>query len=406
MNPVGVADIGSGSTKVLLGELKEGTIILAGVGKSKTEGVREGKICHPEKAGKSLKEALDRAGEMASSRVGEIYLGASGDVLNFSREEATVSITSRDGIVKKEDIRRLKEMIASDGSGVGETTIAVVPRDFTLDGQKGSADPVGLEARRLDLEATLVKIDKRAMNNYRRTVARVDLELKGILPAPICLGGLLLTEEGYRRGRILVDLGMDTTDVTVFRNGALQFHNTRGLGGTHLTGDIAAKLNVSREEARRIKHKTDLSDYKKVMNSASPGAGEEKKKEGEIIKALAARLKETFELILADISDQGFGDLTKYGIKITGGSCKLSGLTDFLDENFEEKFQIGQPERSISGIEDVIDNPVFTTALGLLACVTKGRFRYRETVSSAGPDDKSCLKETLKKLRSIFGFLE
>lgn len=406
MNLIGAIDIGSNTTKAILGGLKEEAVTLAGVGKSDTEGVRNGKIFHPGKTGESLKEAVGRAREMASEDPDSLFLGVSGNLINFSVKKATVSITSRDRIVKKEDLKRLKDMVSSDIPGIHESPIAVIPRDFILDGQKGSTDPLGLEARRLDLVATLATIDEKSRRNFSKTVSRADLKEADILPAPVCLGHLLLSEEKLKRGRIIVDFGMETTDLSVFKGGALQFHKTRQLGGKNLTGDIAAKLNIPREEARKIKHETDLSEYKKerkTLASASEKAKKaEEKDDRDSVEALSARLEEIFELLLSDIYDRGFGDLTRYGIHVTGGSSKLTGLTDFLNENFEERFQPGSPDQDIRGIIDVIENPVYSNALGLLTCTTKGQFKDQRGGFTEKSREKSLSSRVLTKLKNLF----
>ena len=406
MNMIGVVDIGSNTTKAILGGLKEEAVTLTGVGKSDTEGVRNGKIFHPGKTGESLKEAVGRAREMASDDPDSLFLGVSGNLIDFSVKKATVSITSRDRIIKEEDLKRLKEMVSSDISGIHESPIAVIPRDFILDGQKGSTDPVGLEARRLDLVATLVTINEKSRKNFSRTVSRADLKQADILPAPVCLAHFLLSEEKLKRGRVIVDFGMETTDLTVFKGGALQFHKTRQLGGKNLTGDIAAKLNIPREEARKIKHETDLSEYKKERESLASASEEAEKAEErdnrDSMEALSARLEEIFELLLSDIYDRGFGDLTRYGIHVTGGSSKLTGLTDFLNENFEERFQPGSPDQDIRGIIDVIENPVYSNVLGLLTCITKGQFKDQKGDFTRESRDRPLSSRVLTKLKNLF----
>ncbi|MCF7889592.1 cell division protein FtsA [Candidatus Bipolaricaulota bacterium] len=385
MSLVTAADIGTRSTKVVAGELEEGVISLAGVAKSESKGVKNGRIVKPGSAGESLKEATERAEEMASERIQSIHLGVGGDILRFSTNEATVTITSKDRIVSQKDVARLKELVSSIDLGTNNKIVATIPRDFSLDGQEGVTNPVGLQGRRLDVVATLVMVDNKWMNNFRETVSRAGFEYAGLLPLPQCIGDLLLTEEEKNRGKVLIDFGGETIELLVFREGALADQDSFSLGGKNLTGDLSAKLNVPREEARRIKHKFDLSDPGDRQKTSGRFRGDPKKygdgARSEISSTLLARTREIFEMILTRASDRGHDQLLNYGIKITGGSSRLNGLIEFLNDTFEPHFERGTPVRPVVGIKDVVEDPSYGPVLGLLNCVTGERIEGKVPTS-------------------------
>ena len=408
MTLFGVADIGTYSTKTLIGELDNGEISLAGVGKSDSKGVRNGKIVKPRQAGNSLSEATRRAEEMASKNLRSLYLGVGGNLLNFTTNEATIFITSKDRIVSQKDIDRLKDLVSSIDVGAQKSIISAIPQEFTLDGQEGVSNPLGLQGRRLDMSATLVTINDKSVRNYRDTTSQAGLKLAGLLPTPVCLGGLLLTEEEYRRGKLILDCGMGKTELVVFKQGQLVDNNSFSPGGKNLTGDLAAKFNITPEEARAVKHGVDLSllTGKEVPASNSLGKHAEGNKpdKEKVLSVLSARLEETLDLIFSKIHELGHDDLLPHGIKITGGNAKLPGLIDFLNDRFEPNFKMARPLQNIRGIEDVVENPSYGSVLALLSCVTKGQFGNQEIKETGDmiPDGPSFLPGILKKMRTFF----
>ncbi len=382
MNPVAVGDIGTFSTKVLLGKEKGGELSLIGVGKSRSKGVKKGQIVNPKKAGESLKEAVQRAREMAKEEINSIYLGAGGKPVDFRTREATISITSEEGIIQPADINRLEELAGSTRVERGRRIVAQIPRNFTLDGQEGVTNPLGLQGRRLDMKATLVTVDEKSLRSRRQTTAGAGLQLEGVLPTPVCLGDLLLTPEEGRRGKIVLDLGAATVDLIVLKEKKITDHRTLFLGGDKLTGDLAAKFNISSEEARSIKHKIDLSEAIPQRGKAGPSLDESSsgKKPGtrEALPPLTARIEETFDLILSEIHDRGHDDLLPHGIKLVGGGSRISGLTNFLTDRFEWPFERGSPARTIEGIEDVVRDPSYAPALSLLSYKIREELEQRK----------------------------
>jgi len=401
MSLIAVADIGTWSTRVVAGRLEEKEISLAGVGKSKSKGVRNGQVVNPDKAGDSLGEARERAEDMASEEIRSLYIGVGGDGLSFTKNKATVTINTDDRIVRRKDVERLKEMVSSVEIDIDKKIISTIPQEFILDGQSGVTNPVGLQGRRLDVIATLITVSEKWVKNYYDAASQAGLDVDGLLPAPQCTGRLLLTNEERDRGKLLIDFGRETTELSVFSNGILVDYFTFPIGGKNLTCDLSAKFNVSEEDARKIKHDTDLSKLKETDRSPNKilqkrGGGRQE----EIFSTLSARLEETFDLILSEARAGGHEQLTKYGIKITGGGSRLTGLVEFLESNFESSFERGLPVRPISGIRDVVEDPGYGNVLGLLTCRAEGA--VEETgYSSDSPGQLDLFNRIKEKIASI-----
>jgi cell division protein FtsA len=398
------AEIGTYSTKVVTGVREDGVLRLSGVGKSKTRGVKNGRIVKPAEAGDSLKEATERAEEMASEDIRSISLGVGGDGLGFSQNEATVTISSEDRIVTERDVSRLKDLVSSVDVGINKKIVSTIPQSFELDGQKGVTNPVGLQGRRLDMVATLVTIEEQWIKNFEKTASRAGLRLTGLVPLPPCLGKFLLSDEERTRGKVLIDFGMDSTKLLVFQNGQVNDYKVFPLGGRNLTGDLAAKLNTTREEARRIKHELGLSDGQNDREPWNSVLGEKSNKteREEVLTTLSARTEEIIESILSDVRKTDRERLLGYGVKITGGSARLVGLTEFLDERFEPRFEPGKPVGPVTGIRDVLEDPSYGPVLSLLNCVADGRLERDKKPEERSSEGLQLLSRVKEKIRFLF----
>ncbi|MFB6290561.1 MAG: cell division protein FtsA, partial [Candidatus Bipolaricaulia bacterium] len=363
MGKIAVADVGTFSTKVVIGESNEGLIDLTGIGKSSSEGVSDGRIVKSDQVAKSLREATDRAEEMASEEIHSVYIGVGGNLLSFSMNDATITISSGDRIVKQKDVTRIKDLVSSIDTGVHNKIVSTIPQRFTLDGQEGIINPIGLQGRRLEVEATLFLVNEKCIRNYNKVATRAGLTVEKLVPTPFCTGELLLTEEEKNRGKALIDFGMDTTKLITFKEGQFSDCITLSLGGKNLTGDLSAKLNAPSTEARGIKHDFKLEEpggqTNQLDQTSNPFQKYNRGDREEIYTTLTARIEEIFELILSRARNRGHDKLLEYGIKITGGSAKLPGLVEVLNDKFEPNFELGNPTRPIRGIKDVIEDPSY-----------------------------------------------
>ncbi len=403
MNASAIVDPGSSSTKVLAGKSVEGDLVLTGVGKARNEGVREGRIINSTKTADATKKAVKRAEEMASVPVKSIRFGAGGPLVGFSSTQATVSLASGDGIVTEEDLERLQELARSNATGIEGEIIAEVSDEFILDGQSGVTNPLGLEGRRLDTSVTFVTVKPKDLEVFRSTAEQIGLAFAGLLPTPLSLGDYFLNEDERDRGRVILDYGHETTGISVFKGGKLADHDTVKLGGRHLAKDLAAVFDLDENEARELKREVDLSERNETERSLSV-----KGKEGNqrLSSPIRARLEETFQLVISEIEELDHGDLLDYGVKITGGSAQITGLTDFLSERFGTPFELARPAVSTRGLEDVVQSPSYGPTLALLNWQlnerTEGGSGPEGSGSEKVPSVSNLMQRLKKKLKRFF----
>ncbi len=374
---VGVADLGTYSTKVIIADSGDrGKINIKGIGKSSLGLTNTRKPTDkPAKTAKALRVAMKRANEMACSQVNAICVGIGGNFIGFQRKNTTVSIRHEDNIIQNEDIDRLIELAREDGGPSGKNIVSATPYSYTVDGQGGVSDPVGMYGKRLDATIELATAPKTIVKDYESTARQAGLQIDNLIPNPTAIRNLFRDRLNTRSNQIVIDLGHNSSKLAIFENCALSKHQTLPAGGKNLTGDLAAKLNIDGDQAEKIKHELSINDKSGVEKLKYTNyAGKTSKIESsEVRKVLTSRLKEIFDMLLSEIKDSGYSEILNNGVTIIGGVGNTSGLIDWLNRKYQENFKLGLVSSKITGLEDIISNPAYTVSLSLLLEATSCR---------------------------------
>lgn len=369
---VGIADLGTYSTKVIIAESgSRGEINIKGIGKSSLDLTNTSLATDkPAKTAKPLRVAMKRANEMARSQVNSICVGAGGDFLGFQRKKTTISIRHEDNIIRNEDIERLIELARADGGYSGKNIISATPYSYTVDGQEGVSNPVGMYGKRLDATVELATAPTTIVNDYESAARQAGLQLQKLIPNPTVIRNFFRDRSSTPNGQIVIDLGHNSSKLTVMEDCALSQYKTFPVGGKNLTGDLAAKLNINDDKAEKIKHDLSLIEKSggeteiKYENYAGKTS---EVKSSEIREVLTSRLEEIFDMLLWEIKDSGYSKLLhNKNVTVIGGVGNTSGLFHWLNDKYQENFKRGLVSSKFTGLEDIISNPAYTVSLGLL----------------------------------------
>ena len=175
-----------------------------------------------------------------------------------------------------------------------------------------------------------------------------------------------------------MDIGGGTTDLAVFANGAIRHTAVIPTAGDQVTNDIAMTLRPPTKEAEELKIRhggalRQLADPTEIVEV--PGVGERaprKLSRQTLAEVIEPRIEELYSLVQAELRRSGFEELLSSGIVITGGTAQLAGMVELGEEVFHLPVRIGVPAYS-GGLADVIRNPRFATAVGL---VLEGRDQW------------------------------
>ena len=285
--------------------------------------IRKGVIDNIDKTTQALSRVVARLGEKLNVRVNSIYVGLGGQSLRSVHNRVLLQFDGLE-LLSHKTIDKMRDTnigVVYPNADIKE----VVPQEFTI-GSRSVIDPVGMQAEAI--EANFVNIIARTTleENIRKCVTAAGLEVQEVFISPLCLANALLTANEKRSGCALVDMGADTTTVSVYVNNILRHLCVIPLGGSNVTSDITS-LKVEAEEAEELKKKygtayrSDSEDKTGQKVSLSFGRTEDEEKLQEIVEA-------RYEEIIANVCHHisAYKDKMLSGIILTGGAARIPDL--------------------------------------------------------------------------------
>ena len=169
----------------------------------------------------------------------------------------------------------------------------------------------------------------------------------------------------------LVDIGGGTTDIAIFTGGAIRHTAIIPIAGDQITNDIAMALRTPIPDAEDIKLRWGVA--KEVLADPNekieiPGLGDRGPRllsRQSLAAVIEPRVEELFTLTQRVVRESGYEELLSSGIVLTGGTSLLPGMTELAEDVFLKPARIGWPNYTGS-LSDVVRNPRFATAMGLL----------------------------------------
>lgn len=378
-------DIGTTKICAVVGEVSRTAINIIGIGTHPSIGLRKGVVVDIESTVESIKKAIEEAELMAGCEISSVYAGIAGGHITGLNSRGIVAIKGQEII--KSDVERVIDAARAVAIPMDREVIHVLPQEFIVDDQTGIQNPVGMAGVRLETKIHIVTGAVTSAHNIVKCANRSGLDVCDIVLESLASGEAVLTDEERELGVGLLDLGGGTTDLAIFSGKNIKHTFVLGLGGNNLTNDIAIGVRASLAEAEKIKIKFGTCVSRDISSEETievPGMGGRKTRKlprkilGEILEP---RVEEIFSLIKREIYRAGMENLIVSGMVLTGGSALLDGATEIAESIFELPTRLGKP-REISGLVDVVNNPMYATGVGLVLYgarnQTTKKFRIRD----------------------------
>jgi cell division protein FtsA len=278
----------------------------------------------------------------------------------------------------------------------------VLPQEFIIDNQEGIREPVGMSGVRLEAKVHLVSGAVSAAQNIIKCVRRCGLEVDDVILEQLASSHAVLSEDEKELGVCLVDIGGGTTDIAVFSEGAIRHTAVIPIAGDQVTNDIAVALRTPSQYAEDIKIKyacalTQLANADETIEVPSVGERPPRRLARQTLaEVVEPRYEELFTLVQAELRRSGFEDICAAGIVVTGGTAKMEGAVELAEEIFHMPVRLGMPQ-GVSGLVDVVRNPIYATGVGLLLFGQNNRGGGLREISSQGS-----LKGVMQRMKSWF----
>lgn len=380
-------EIGTHKICAAVGEMNEdGSVNIIGMGQSKSNGVRKGEICDPDKVETELRTAIDEAEKMANAELRNVFLGVSGGHVRGFNNRGNHTVLSSEHEISEDDVQDVIRNAKAINLAAEDTVIHAVRQHFYVDGQEYLASPIGICGSQLAVDMHVIHGKATRFQNAIRLVRSTQLEVNEIVFNGLASALALLTAEQKEIGALVIDIGAGTTEYVVYADNAIRFSGVLAVGGDHVTNDIAygVKIALSRAETLKREYGSALvrADAKgQVVNVTSDV--------GQVIKSvniehmqriMSLRLEEMFSIILGELEKAGLTNYLRAGIFLTGGGSRVPGIDHLAERIFQMNVTQGHAA-GIGGITTALDHPQFATAIGL---VKYGSMKQHQRAARSG----------------------
>jgi len=358
-------DVGSTATRVVVAALHDGHLEVIGIGEAPSGGSRYGVVTNLDALVRSIELATERAERMAGTSISNVYLALGGEHVRTHSSRASVAIASDHLEITERDVGRVLAASRRIEPHDDRRILHALPRGFSLDGVNGVVDPVGLEARRLEVDAHLVSCAEPMVANLLRGVSRAGLEAVGIVYEPLAAVAATLDHDAMTAGAILLDIGASATRVALISRGRIIHTAAIPIGGERITSDLALGLRLSHNEAEEVKARFVWSLKDTVSIDLLAGGVLRSIEQGSLRAIIVARLHELIRLVCDELRKVTVHDVHVEQIVVTGGGASLSGIEEVCRELFGLPTHLGLPIVP-EGLTDEIRQPQYAAVLGLL----------------------------------------
>lgn len=394
-------DIGTSKIVAIVAELQpEGTLKVIGLGQHISRGLKKGVVINIESTMQSIQRALEEAELMADCKINNVYTGIAGSHIKSLNSHGMVKI--KDAEVSQMDVDRVIETARAIALPADQQILHILTQEFIIDGQEDVREPLGMSGMKLEVKVHIVTGAVAAAQNIVKCIKRCGIEVSDLILQPLASSLAVLTEDEKELGVCLVDIGGGTTDIAVFKQGAIRHTAVVPIAGDQMTNDVAVAFRTPTQSAEDIKIKhgcalRQLADAREIVEV--PGVDGREPRQllvQTLAEVLEPRVVELYELVLNELRRSGMEEMIASGIVITGGSAMMRGMVELGEEIFHMPVRLGMP-RYVGGLSEVVSNPRYATGVGL---VLMGKQQLERHLT--GQMESSSFGRMLDKMKSWF----
>ena len=363
-------DIGTTKIVALVAEINaEGRLNIIGMGSQDSRGLKKGVVVNIEDTVTTISRVLQEVELMADCKIRDVYTGIAGSHIRSFNSNGMVAIKDKE--VTSMDVDRVIETARAMPIPADQEILHILTQEFIIDVQVGIGEPIGMSGFRLEVKVHIVTGAVSAAQNIVKCVRRCGLEVNDLVLQPLASSDAVLSDDEKELGVCLIDIGGGTTDLAVWTQGAIRHTSVVPIAGDQITNDIAMALRTPTRAAEDIKRRygcalSELADPEEVLEVAGVDDRPSRKlSRRALADVIQPRVEELFELVHKELRRAGFEEVLSSGIVLTGGASVMPGMIELGEEIFHMPVRLGAPKYS-GALADVVQNPRFSTACGLL----------------------------------------
>ena len=362
-------DVGTTMIRCVVGHVDTttGTPTIVGVGEYPNSGMRKGSVSNLNGPSEAIDKALGDAERMSGYQVNDATVSINGSHILSTRTDGMIAVGMSDHEVNEEDLYRIEDVATTGKVPANRKILKVVPFNYTLDGQGGIKDPLGMTGTRLEISANVVSAMAPYVANLEKAVEGATVRPNDVVPSVMAAATAVLDDSQMENGVAVIDLGGATTGVAVYEEGDLQYVGVVPYGGVNVTNDLAIGLKIDPEIAEKVK----LQHASAVNRNKSSKVTVKHDKEtlefdiADIDEIVEARLEEIFEAVNKELEKAGRAGRLPSGAVLAGGASNMKSIVDFAKNQLSVAVRRGKA-KGYGGVVDNVNKPEFAAAIGLM----------------------------------------
>jgi len=407
-------DIGTTKICTIISERSDsGPLSILGHGVVPSQGINKGNVMDEVTIVEAIRSSISMAEQDASVKVDSAYVGITGSHISFENRISILDWVGKNGVITRADLNHVPSKIANSINDTGKEIIHALPIAYSLDGEYGIKDPMGMHSNRLEVQSHVVTASPSLTRKLVQSVENAGVKVESLVLQPLASGASVLTKEEKDHGVALVDIGGGTTDVIVYREGSVCFSSVIPVGGIQFTNDISLTYDTSQSSAEDAKLEYANTEPETIGPEEHVRLNIEGKKtelkipRHELCQLTKERAQELVRLIKLKLDDAEIEDLTNYRIVITGGGSNLPGLAGLIKRMWTTNVRMGRPNGYIENIPENINTPSYSAGLGILIWASnnaehEGRNSHENGTGESMPGSNNAITRIIHHIKSVF----
>ena len=362
-------DVGTTMIRCVVGHVDTmtGTPTIVGVGEYPNSGMRKGSVSNLNGPSEAIDKALGDAERMSGYQVNDATVSINGSHIMSTRTDGMIAVGMADHEVNEDDLYRIEDVATTGKVPANRKILKVVPFSYTIDGQGGVKNPLGMTGTRLEISANVVSAMAPYVVNLEKAVEGATVRPNDVVPSVMAAAKAVLDDSQMENGVAVIDLGGATTGVAIYEEGDLQYIGVVPYGGINITNDLAIGLKIDPEIAEEVKLKhASATNRNKSSKVSIKHDGESLEFDiADIDEIVEARLEEIFEAVNKELKKAGRAGRLPSGAVLTGGTANMKGIVEFAKAQLGVAVRKGKA-KGYGGVVDNVDKPEFAAAIGLM----------------------------------------
>lgn len=397
-------DIGTSKVSLVIGEVNNfNQIEVICTASNKCNGIQKGKIIDENEIASSIHSLIKEAETESNLKINSAYVNIPGKYVTIVQNSISKEAKDKYAGISAKDvisgIMQIKDIEVPEGKQI----IDIVENQFILDNGKVVTDPIGSLSANFIIKAQVILADKEYMRQIASIFKKIDLDIDGLVPVTLAQRGLALDTNELNDNVMLLDIGAGNTDIGVFEGSNFSYTNTIPLGGDNITSDIALVLNISEEEAEKLKKQYGLAlrsfidnDNEILLTTCKDENGKKVIKSSQLIEIMEARIEEIFSLVNRDITMQGIKS------KINNVILTGQGITSISKSDVAGKIILNIPVKIATGRLISIVRPEYRIAYAIVRYVASRPFVKTVGSSVESDTNENIFKNILERIKEFF----